>query len=245
MPAKKTTPQETRRTAKKPATPIGFKNTHKRYYPAFVDIEGKKCVIAGGGKVAERKARDLLKAGADVRVISPELSTSLTKLSLTGKVRHSARRFRASDLKGAFMAIAATDDMEINQKVAAHSRSMLVNVVDEPGLCSFIVPSALRRGPLTVAVSTSGASPAMARAIRQELEGMFGPEVGEYLSELCAIRKRIIKDIPEPKERERKLKELGSAEALSRLISKGSRGSKKNATAVKKKTGKKTGRKKN
>ena len=127
------------------------KKTH-RYYPAFVDIEGKKCVVVGGGKVAERKVRDLLRVGAKVSVISPELSAGLEKLAASGKIKHSKRGFRATDLKGAFLAIAATDDMEINRKVAAEGSRMLVNVVDKPDLCSFIVPSALRRGPLTIRI---------------------------------------------------------------------------------------------
>lgn len=193
----------------------------RRYYPAFLDIEDRKCVVIGGGKVAERKVRDLLRAGAAVSVISPELTAGLERMAESGEIKHTTRKFRASDMSNAFLAIAATDDMEINRKVAAHGSKMLVNVVDMPGLCSFIVPSSLRRGPLTIAVSTSGASPAMARAIRQELEGLFGKEVGAYLEKLCRMREQAINEISDPKEREKKLKELGSPEVLSRLIKRG------------------------
>ena len=191
---------------------------HRTYYPAFVSIEGKKCVVAGGGRVAERKVRDLLKAGASVRVISPELTPGLLRLRESGRIRHTARKFRPADTRGAFLIIAATDDMEINRSAASMGKGMLVNVVDRPAQCSFIVPSTLRRGPLTIAVSTSGASPAMARAIRQELEDMFGPEVGSYLEGLCRTRKRLMKEIKDPAERERRLRELGSPEVLKELL---------------------------
>jgi precorrin-2 dehydrogenase/sirohydrochlorin ferrochelatase len=198
-----------------------------RYYPAFVDIEGRRCVVIGGGKVAERKVRDLLRAGASVYVISPELSAGLKKIAGQGRIKHIQRGFRATDLKDAFLAIAATDDEKTNSKVAAHGARMLVNVVDKPDLCSFIVPSALKRGPLTIAVSTSGASPAMARSIRQELEGMFGKEVGQYLEKLCRIRERATREISDPVEREKKLKALGSPEALAGLLSKRPGGNKR------------------
>lgn len=180
--------------------------------------------------MAERKVRDLLRANAAVSVISPELTAGLGRMAERGEIKHAARKFRASDLANAFLAIAATDDMEINRKVAAHGKKMLVNVVDMPGLCSFIVPSSLRRGPLTIAVSTSGASPAMARAIRQEMEGLFGREVGAYLEKLCRMRERAINEISDPKEREKKLKELGSPEALSMLIKGGGSTAKKRSS---------------
>lgn len=189
----------------------------KKYYPAFMDIEGRKCVVVGGGKVALRKVRDLLGAGADVRVISPELTPDLLKLKGQDRIKHSARQFRPSDLKGAALVVAATSDMEANRKVAAHAGAVPVNVVDMPELCGFIVPASVKRGPLTIAVSTSGASPAMARAIKDSLAEQFGPEVGRYLQKLGAQRRRIIKETTDPAERERKLKGLGSPETLASL----------------------------
>jgi precorrin-2 dehydrogenase/sirohydrochlorin ferrochelatase len=196
------------------------RNECKKYYPAFLDIQGRKCVVAGGGRVAERKVRELLRAGAKVRVISPGLCAGLKKLAERGEILYSKRRFRATDLRGAFLAIAATDDMETNCRVAAAGNKIPVNVVDEPSLCSFIVPSSLRRGPLTIAVSTSGASPAMARAIRQEMEDIFGREVGQYLEKLCRTRERAMKEIRDPGERKKILKELGSPETLAGLLKK-------------------------
>jgi len=193
-------------------------NKSRRYYPAFLDLEEKRCVVIGGGRVAERKVRDLLRSGASVSVVSPELTSGLERMKNQGLISHKSRRFRATDISNAFLAIAATNHMETNRKVASHSGDTLVNVVDEPDICSFIVPSSLRRGPLTIAVSTSGSSPAMARAIRQELEGLFGKDVGAYLEDLCQQRERAIKEISDPKERKRKLKELGSPEVLSKLL---------------------------
>ncbi len=190
----------------------------KKYYPAFMDIEGRKCVVVGGGKVALRKVRDLLTAGGLVRIISPELTPALIKLKEQDKIKHSPRRFRSTDVKGAVLVIAATDDMKTNKMVAEHAGDMPVNVVDMPEMCSFIVPSTVRRGPLNIAVSTSGTSPAMCRTIRESLEDQFGAEVGKYLQNLGAQRKRIIKEIADPIKREIKLKELGSPDALASLM---------------------------
>lgn len=198
----------------------------RKYYPAFIDITDKKCVVVGGGKVAERKVRELIKAGADVRVISPDLTPGLQRELERGRIRHSARKFRITDLKDAFMAIAATNDIDTNNRVAEHGDSLMVNVVDSPGQCNFIVPASMRRGPLTIAISTSGASPAMARSIRRELEKTFSPEVGKALDNICRQRDRAIRDIKDPKERKKHLKALGSPDILSSLLSKNRAGDK-------------------
>lgn len=164
-----------------------------RFYPAFLNIKGKVCVVVGGGVVAERKVVGLLRAGALVKVVSPTLTERLGRDRQKGKITHIARRFRKGDLKGAFLAVAATDDEAENRKIAAENERIPVNVVDRPELCSFIVPSTLRRGPLQIAVSTSGASPATARAIRLELEKLYGPEMGRRLEKLRAERERVRK----------------------------------------------------
>ena len=189
------------------------------YYPAFIDIKDTKCVVVGGGNVAARKVGDLLRAGADVRVISPKLTSTLEKKKEKGLIRHTARAFRATDLHGAFIVIAATDDAELNAKVASNAGGALINVVDRPDLCTFIVPATVRRGPLNIAVSTSGASPALARVIRKELQDMFGPEVGKYLERLCRERQHAMKEIADPKARARFLRSLGSESKLKKLMS--------------------------
>jgi siroheme synthase-like protein len=163
------------------------------YYPVFLNIGGRKCVVVGGGQVALRKAKILLEHGADVEVISPDLCPELAQLNESGTVRALNHEYRAGDLKDAFVAIAATDNSEINRQVVAEARSrtVLVNVVDDAGNSDFIVPSYLRRGDITVAVSTAGKSPALARKIRTRLEKELGAEyaqlaglIGETRAEL-------------------------------------------------------------
>jgi precorrin-2 dehydrogenase/sirohydrochlorin ferrochelatase len=170
--------------------------------------------------VAERKVSALIEAGAGVTVVSPALTRGLSGKNSAGDIRHRARRFRPSDLRGVFLVIAATDSEEDNKKVARAASEMgvpLVNVVDMPEHCGFIVPSTVKRGPLTIAVSTSGASPAMARAIREELQESYGPAFGKYLGVLQKERARALAEIEDPKERERFLKSLVSGEVLDTL----------------------------
>lgn len=150
------------------------------YYPVFLNLQNKKIVVIGGGKVAERKVISLLRAGGEVTVVSPTITARLEREKSRGSISHLRRRFLEKDLAGAFLVISATDSPEINSK-AAKNAPALVNVVDVPSLCNFIVPSAVKRGPLVVAVSTSGVSPAMARTLRMELKGIYGPEFSDYL----------------------------------------------------------------
>ena len=186
------------------------------YYPVFLDLRGKSCVVVGGGRVAERKALALLAAGARLTVVSPALTARLRKEKDRGSLRHVGRAFRPGDLTGAFLVIAATDDERVNEAVAAR-KDLLVNVVDQPERCTFIVPASVRRGPLHVAISTSGTSPAMARAIREDLEQTYGKEFGLYLRKLARMRERAVREIPDPRERERFLKTLASGKIVKML----------------------------
>lgn len=179
------------------------------YYPVFLNLKNKGCVVVGGGKVAERKVLSLLKSGAEVTVISPELTKRLKKESLSGRIKHIPRRYKKGDLKNAFLVIAATDSNEINEKVSEDAPH-LINVVDVPSLCNFIVPSVVKRGPLTIAISTSGVSPSMAKTIRKELEKLYGPEFARYLNSLKKIRIKTMAEIKDKKERERFLKKLAA-----------------------------------
>jgi precorrin-2 dehydrogenase/sirohydrochlorin ferrochelatase len=192
----------------------------RKYYPAFVELTGAPCVVVGGGKVAERKVLSLLEAGAGVKVISPELTARLKKEKSSGSIRHTARRFRSTDLAGAYLVIVATDSPEENAKIADAARARgvpLINTVDMPEHCNFIVPASVRRGPLTIAVSTSGASPAMAREIRKELEGLYGASFGRYLQRLERERERALDTISDAAERMRFLKSLASDKILKML----------------------------
>jgi siroheme synthase-like protein len=155
------------------------------YYPVFLDVAGRRCVVVGGGEVAVRKVGALLDHGARVAVISPELCEGLRLLADEGRVEAVRRSFKRGDLNDAFLAVAATSDEGTNEEVADEARSLglLVNVADVPGLSTFIVPSCLRRGNVIIAVSTGGKSPALAKRIRRELESVVGEEYGD----LCAL----------------------------------------------------------
>ncbi|MFB3887821.1 MAG: bifunctional precorrin-2 dehydrogenase/sirohydrochlorin ferrochelatase [Thermodesulfobacteriota bacterium] len=156
----------------------------------FLNLHGKKCVVIGGGKVALRKIKMLLECRADVSVISPRVHRDIAKLSSQGAIRLIQRDYAVGDLKGAVIAFACTDLEDINRKVAgeANRSRVLVNVVDDSELSDLIVPSFFRRGNLTVAVSTSGVSPALARKIRTELQENFGKEYGSLLSLIGEVR---------------------------------------------------------
>ena len=156
-------------------------------YPIFLDLSGRRCVVVGGGEVADRKARKLLQARARVVVISPEVGAELESVAVEVHRRH----YREGDLEGAYLAFAATDSREVNAAVAreANERGVPVNVADRPSEGDFALPSTLRRGRLQVAVSTGGASPTLARRIRDELEEVFGPEWAGIVEELRKNRR--------------------------------------------------------
>jgi precorrin-2 dehydrogenase/sirohydrochlorin ferrochelatase len=156
-------------------------------YPIFLDLSGRRCVVVGGGEVASRKARKLLQARARVVVISPEISPELESVA----VEVNRRPYEEGDLEGAYLAFAATDSREVNAAVAreAKERGIPANVADRPSEGDFALPSTLRRGRLQVAVSTGGASPALARRIKDELEESFGPEWSGLVEELHAARR--------------------------------------------------------
>ena len=161
------------------------------YYPVFLNVKGRKCAVIGGGQVALRKVTTLLEDGARVTVISPELCPELVSLAEKKEIIVLNREYRKGDLKGAFVAIAATDSSIINRQVAAEARekSVLVNVVDDAGYSDFIAPSIVRRGDITIAISTSGQSPALARKLRTKIEKEFGEEyarLGRLLDEVRA-----------------------------------------------------------
>ncbi|MBC8414254.1 MAG: bifunctional precorrin-2 dehydrogenase/sirohydrochlorin ferrochelatase [Nitrospira sp.] len=191
-----------------------------KYYPAYLDLNEKKVMVIGGGKVAERKVRLLLKAGAVVTIISPELSPGLHKLQDSGLVRYKARPYRRGDLTGVFLVIACTSSKEVNARVAAAAEN-LINVIDDPALGNFIVPSVVKKGPLTVAVSTEGASPAVSKAIRKEIELMYDAEFGQFLKFTAGLRQEAVEQITDRKQRERFLKSLASAGLLKILKTQG------------------------
>ena len=152
-----------------------------RYYPVYLNLTGKRCVVIGAGVVAERKVMHLLASDADVTLISPTATDEIEKLTAEGKVRWHQRAYQKGDLAGATLAIAATDDEPVNRQVhtEAERENTLLNVVDVTPLCGFIAPSVVERGPVTVAISTSGSSPALARKLRELMNGDQNPEHNE------------------------------------------------------------------
>src|SRR5690242_9932331 len=147
------------------------------FYIACLRLTGRRCVVVGGGEVGLEKVEGLLACDADVTLIAPEAHPELVQLALEGSIRWERREYAgATDLDGALIAIAATDDTSLNIRVFedAEARAMLVNVVDVPPLCNFILPAIVRTGPLAVAISTAGASPALAKRMKREIAELFG-----------------------------------------------------------------------
>jgi precorrin-2 dehydrogenase / sirohydrochlorin ferrochelatase len=161
------------------------------YFAAFLDLRGRRCLVVGGGEIGERKARTLLQSGAQVTVVSPAVTRGLAALATVGRIVERRRPFRRSDLRGCALAVAATGDPAVDDAVAALARRarVLVNVVDRPERCDFILPSVLQRGELQIAVSTGGRSPALAREIRRRLETLFGPGYAELVARTGQARR--------------------------------------------------------
>ncbi len=160
------------------------------HYAIFLRVSGKRCVVVGGGLVALRKVKTLIEHGAQVDIISPKVVPGLRRLVDSGRVSLLSRPYRAGDLKGAFVVIAATGDAAVNNKVAneANSECVLVNVVDDAANSDFILPSYVRRGDVTVAVGTEGRSPALARKIRARIENELGEEYAELAILIDEVR---------------------------------------------------------
>ena len=160
------------------------------YYPLFLDLTQRCCLVVGGGTVAERKVQGLLEAGADVVVVSPTLTEALHAWAGDSLLTYLPRPFRDEDVRGCALVIAATGDVEVNAHVAKTARhfGIWVNVVDTPAVCDLIAPAVVRRGALQIAISTGGRSPMLAKRLRQGLEALIGAEYGELADILGAMR---------------------------------------------------------
>jgi precorrin-2 dehydrogenase len=188
-------------------------------FPMFVKLEGRRCVVVGGGSIAESKVQSLLTSGAAVTVISPLLTERLGELSQQGSFLWKVREFEASDLDGAFLVIAATSDEEVNEMIfrEADRRGTLCNAVDQPPRCHFYFPAVVRRGALQIAISTSGLSPSLAQRLRKEFEAEFGPEYEEWLSWLGSVRAAMMRRGADFETRRRVLGHLASRQVFERL----------------------------
>lgn len=189
------------------------------YLPIMLDCHGQRCLVVGGGAIAERKVRGLLEAEADITIVSPALTPALTELAEQGVLAWLDRLFVPGDTQGAFLVYAASDDHTVNREVAAEARSqgIPVNVASDAESGSFITPGILRRGRLTVAVSTSGAGPGVAAQIRDLLEETLGEEYGTYLDFLHHMRTEIKRREESPQIRSRLLRKLGRLDVLNEI----------------------------
>lgn len=163
-------------------------------YPVCLEISDKLCVVVGGGSVAERKVLGLLTAGAQVRLISPQLTRTLTQLADDGRIEWLERGYSQGDLAGALLIFAATDSREVQEAVFQEAARVgqLVNVIDAPARCSFHVPAVVKRGDLTLAVSTGGKSPAVAAMVKKQLAENFGEEYGLLLDLISRLREQVL-----------------------------------------------------
>jgi len=171
-----------------------------RYYPVNLDVRGRSCLVVGGGRVGARKVDTLLQCNAAVTVVSPETTAKLDQLAADGKIQLEKRAYRTSDVKGRFLVIGATDNERLNRQIHtdAETHSVLCNIADRPEICNFTLPAIVQRGDFTLAISTAGKSPAFAKHMRRLLEAQFGPEYGELLELMGAIRHKLLAAAHEP-----------------------------------------------
>jgi precorrin-2 dehydrogenase/sirohydrochlorin ferrochelatase len=171
-----------------------------KYYPVYLDINNRSCLVVGGGGVGTRKVRGLLKSGATVTVVSPEVTPEIKALAEQGRIVLCRRPFRSEDLETVFMVIGATSDEALNRRInkEAEDLRMLCNIADVPEVCNFILPAIVERGDLVIAVSTSGNSPAFAKWLRKKLEMEFGEEYDTFLKLMGAVREKLLSEAHAP-----------------------------------------------
>jgi len=188
-------------------------------YLVSLDLNNKRCLIVGGGSVAERKAHTLLECGACVCLVSPDVTPLLESMVQEGKIIYRKGCYSSSDLAGVFLVIGASGREDVNRQVAGDclARNLIVNIVDDPAKGNFFVPATFRRGSLEIAVSTGGKSPLLARKIREELERTYGAQYGEFLDMLGGFRKDIIQNVADPEKKKRILESLVDERILGLL----------------------------
>jgi precorrin-2 dehydrogenase/sirohydrochlorin ferrochelatase len=189
-------------------------------FPMFLKLQGRSCLVVGGGKVGEPKIGGLLETGARIRVVALHASSRVREWARAEKIELELRAFLAEDLDGAFLAVVATNSRSLNERIyqEAQRRGVLCNVVDVPDLCDFFYPAVMRRGDLQIAVSTAGQSPSLAQKIRQQLEKQFGPAYAAWVEELGETRKLILASDLDQERKLDLLHSLASREALEAAL---------------------------
>lgn len=188
-------------------------------FPAFLKVAGRRCLVVGAGAVGEEKMEGLLRAGAEVRVVATYATRRVRAWAREGKIRWEARKFRAADLRGAFLVVAATSSAKLHEQIykQAQQRGVLCNVVDDPPHCDFYYGSVVRRGALQIAISTAGLSPALAQRLRKELSKQFGADYEAWLRCLGAEREKLMQQKISPQRRKKILHRLASREAFEKF----------------------------
>lgn len=182
-------------------------------FPLFLDLRRRPCLVVGAGRIATEKIGGLLAAGARVHVVAPRGAPRIRSWARRRKIRWERREFRPADLDGAFLVVVATSCVEVNDAVfrEARRRNVLANVVDDPPRCDFYYPAVVRRGPLQIAISTGGRSPALAKHLRVLLTKQFGAEYGPWVERLGAERHDLFTRISDRSERLRRLRQMVQA----------------------------------
>lgn len=167
-----------------------------QFFPINLDISGRLCVVVGGGRVALRKAKALVGCNARVKVISPDVHQAFEKMEADCALTVTRRGYQPGDLEGAFLVFAATDNRQVQESVSreAAERKILLNSADDPARCDFQIPAKVRHGDLLITISTGGASPALSKCLREQLEEQFGPEYGEIVELFARVREIVVTD---------------------------------------------------
>jgi precorrin-2 dehydrogenase/sirohydrochlorin ferrochelatase len=186
-------------------------------FPIFLKLTGRPCTVIGGGNLAESKIESLLVSNARVTVIAPRANARVTERANSGEITFHAREYAPGDLSGQFLAVAATDNAAVNRAVfvEAEASGVLINAVDDPPFCDFYFPSVVRRGDLQIAISTAGASPALAQRLRKEINQLLPLDTGDWLTELGNLRREVLELEPLNAERNELLHRLASREVCS------------------------------
>ncbi|HEV2645427.1 MAG TPA: bifunctional precorrin-2 dehydrogenase/sirohydrochlorin ferrochelatase [Acidobacteriaceae bacterium] len=183
-------------------------------FPIFLKLTGRPCIVIGAGNLAESKIESMQAANARVSVIAPKASARIAAMAEAGEIAWQQREYATGDLAGNFLVIAATDDAAVNRAVFAEAEDagILVNAVDDPPFCDFYFPSVVRRGELQIAISTAGASPALAQRLRKEINALLPLDTGDWLAELGNLRREVLQMEPLNDARKQVLHQLASRE---------------------------------